>query len=250
MRNWLFGWYIVEYEQKGADRANYGAQLIPNLAKKLKGQIKGSSFTNLNLCRQFYQSYPKMIQTPPEQLPPLTRPEPDKNDQSMAMSPTLSSESDGAIMSNDTIQTLSEQLTARLQLSWSHYVFLAKIENSEEQSFYEIESINAGWSIRELERQFNSGLYERLALSRDKGGIPRNSFSPMQSRWPVAPLWIYRLFLFGYFPRPKVDIKMGESQDLNAGTTEAPCAEELKRPIAQGPRRFISEFYNAGVSRP
>jgi len=171
IRNWLFGWYIVEYEQRGADRADYGTQLIRNLAEKLKGQIKGCSFTNLNLCRQFYQSYPKMIQTPPEQSPPLAPPESGKVDKDTVMSPTSSCESGGTIMSADIIQTLSEQLTTRLRLSWSHYVFLVKIEDSDERSFYEIESINAAWSIRELERQFNSGLYERLALSRDKAGI-------------------------------------------------------------------------------
>ena len=74
-------------------------------------------------------------------------------------------------MSADIIQTLSEQLTTRLRLSWSHYVFLVKIEDSDERSCFEIESINAAWSIRDLERQFNTGLYERLALSRDKAGI-------------------------------------------------------------------------------
>jgi len=127
IRNWLFGWYIVEYEQRGADRADYGTQLIRNLAEKLKGQIKGCSFTNLNLCRQFYQSYPKMIQTPPEQLAPLTSPESGKDVKNTAMSPILSGESDGTIMASDIIQTLSEQLTARLQLSWSHYVFLSAL---------------------------------------------------------------------------------------------------------------------------
>lgn len=56
-------------------------------------------------------------------------------------------------------------------LSWSQYIFLMGIKNREERSFYEIEAAAQGWSVRELKRQFNSGLYERLALSRDKEGI-------------------------------------------------------------------------------
>jgi len=56
-------------------------------------------------------------------------------------------------------------------LSWTHYVFLTGIDNSDERRFYEIEAANQGWSVRELKRQFDSSLYERLALSRDKEGI-------------------------------------------------------------------------------
>jgi len=58
-----------------------------------------------------------------------------------------------------------------LKLSWSHYVFLMGIKNPDERSFYEIEAAEQGWSLRELKRQYNSGLYERLALSRDKNGV-------------------------------------------------------------------------------
>jgi predicted nuclease of restriction endonuclease-like (RecB) superfamily len=58
-------------------------------------------------------------------------------------------------------------------LSWSHYVFLLGAKNADERSFYEIEATNQNWTVRELKRQFNSGLYERLALSRDKEGIRR-----------------------------------------------------------------------------
>ncbi|SPF38062.1 hypothetical protein SBA4_2120044 [Candidatus Sulfopaludibacter sp. SbA4] len=58
-------------------------------------------------------------------------------------------------------------------LSWSHYVFLLRVKNPNERSFYEIESNEQNWTVRELKRQFNSGLYERLALSRDKEGIRR-----------------------------------------------------------------------------
>ncbi len=68
-------------------------------------------------------------------------------------------------------QTLSDQFTPQFTLSWSHYVFLMNIDNRDERRFYEIESGQNQWSLSELKRQFNSGIYERLALSRDKKGV-------------------------------------------------------------------------------
>lgn len=64
-----------------------------------------------------------------------------------------------------------KQLSNKFNLSWSHYTFLMTVRNIEERSFYEIEAVDQGWSLKELKRQFDSGLYERLALSRDKDSI-------------------------------------------------------------------------------
>ncbi len=66
---------------------------------------------------------------------------------------------------------IAQTVSAQFTLSWSHYVFLMGIKDGAERDFYEIETTSQGWSLRELKRQFNSGLYERLALSRDKDGI-------------------------------------------------------------------------------
>ena len=66
------------------------------------------------------------------------------------------------------VQTLSTELSKRFTLSWSHYVTLLSIDNPEERRFYEIEAAQNQWSVRELDRQIASSLYERLALSRDK----------------------------------------------------------------------------------
>ncbi|WP_366143464.1 PDDEXK nuclease domain-containing protein [Rhodoferax sp.] len=71
------------------------------------------------------------------------------------------------------VQTLSGQSDRAFSLSWSHYVFLLGIKKVEERSFYEIEAASENWTLRELKRQFQSGLYERLALSRDQDGIRR-----------------------------------------------------------------------------
>jgi predicted nuclease of restriction endonuclease-like (RecB) superfamily len=65
----------------------------------------------------------------------------------------------------------SETLSRNFKLSWSHYIFLTRINNPDERNFYEIESIENSWSLRELKRQFNSGLFERLLLSKDKSKV-------------------------------------------------------------------------------
>ncbi len=121
---------IVEEEQKGKKRAEYGKQIIKELSQKLTREFgKGFSTTNLKQMRQFYLTYSKS-------------------------------------------QTLSDQFEKfDFQLSWSHYLFLMKVDNPDERKFYEIESISNGWSLRELQRQFDTALFERLVLSRDKKGI-------------------------------------------------------------------------------
>ncbi len=113
---------IVEEEQKGKSRADYGKELLKNLSIELTKEFgKGFSVANLKNMRQFYLAF--------------------KNRQ------TASSE---------------------FKLSYSHYIFLSRIKNDDERNFYEIEAIKNGWSLRELRRQFDSALYERLALSKDK----------------------------------------------------------------------------------
>jgi len=121
---------IVEEEQKGKERAEYGKQIIKELSQRLTYEFgKGFSATNLKQMRQFYLTYSKS-------------------------------------------QTLSDQLKKiDFQLSWSHYLFLMKVDNPDERKFYEIEAINNGWSLRELQRQFDTALFERLVLSQDKKGI-------------------------------------------------------------------------------
>jgi len=69
----------------------------------------------------------------------------------------------------------SETVSRKFKLSWSHYIFLTRIASEQERNFYEIESTNNNWSLRELRRQFDSGLFERLALSRDKEAVQRLS---------------------------------------------------------------------------
>jgi len=147
VRNWLFGWYIVEYEQLGEDRAEYGSKLIARLSSQLR--IRGTSPTNLKKFRQFYREYP--IRQP------------------------TAVESESALTLTNNWRSVSEELFGRFSLSWTHYATLLTIQDPNERRFYELEALDGGWGKRELARQISSSLYERLALSRDKGEIRRLS---------------------------------------------------------------------------
>ncbi len=155
IRNWLFGWYIVEFEQHGADRAEYGSKFIETLSNRLKPlKIKGSSATRLKLYRSFYQKYQTIG-------PALS----DKSS-ALAIRPTLSVES-----FQQHFDTIIKHLANQFKIGWSHYVTLQTIRSVEERKFYELETIENNWSIRELQRQIGASLYERLALSRDKDKV-------------------------------------------------------------------------------
>jgi len=97
--------------------------------------------------------------------------------QSLSGKPQILSEEFGFVR-------ISQTLSAKFPLSWSHYLFLMGISNPDERRFYELEAASEGWSLRELKRQFASSLYERLALSRDKAGVKElsESASPFLTR--------------------------------------------------------------------
>jgi predicted nuclease of restriction endonuclease-like (RecB) superfamily len=146
IRNWLVGFYLVEFEQNGAERAAYGDNLLPTVAKNMK--IKGFSASDLSRYRQFYLTYPNILAT-------------------------LSQESLKQLDANTILATVSQDSTNSKthllsQLSFSHFRELIKIEKDLKRSFYETEAIKGTWSVRELQRQINSLYYERSALSKDK----------------------------------------------------------------------------------
>ena len=136
------GRMIVEEEQHGENRAAYGKQLLKELSAYLTNAFgKGYSAENLKLMRRFYNVYSK------DQI-------------------------------GETVFTQFENLPAvstgrKFYLSWSHYLKLMRIDNVDERHFYEIESVKNDWSLTELKRQYNSSLYERIALSTDKDKVYR-----------------------------------------------------------------------------
>ena len=141
---------IIEQEQEGEKRAEYGKELIKELANKLIIEFgNGFSERNLAYMRQFFLNY---------------------KDRKRAILQTVSAKSEEGQMAPAKLGK-TEVLSQKFSLSWSHYIFLLGIDNEQERNFYEIEATEQNWSLRELKRQFNSSLYERLSLSRDKKGI-------------------------------------------------------------------------------
>lgn len=142
------GKLIVEEEQEGKERAEYGKAVLKELSQKLADEFgKGYSVYNLERMRNFYLVFRNRI-AETEKSASVMR----KSDEEKSASPM-------------------RKIESPFILSWTHYLQLIKIENEEERRFYEIEAVNNNWSVRELERQYDSSLYERLVLSRDKEGI-------------------------------------------------------------------------------
>lgn len=133
---WAIGQRIVEKEQQGKERADYGTYLIKRLAQEIEPEY-GSGFgeRQLKFCRQFYKTYPN-----------------------------------GNAL--------------RSQLNWSQYRMLIQISDPDKREYYELEAVNEGWTGRQLERQINSMLYERLLLSNDKESVLAVA---RKERTPEAP---------------------------------------------------------------
>ena len=150
------GRYIVEDEQKGNYRAEYGKQVIKLLSKKLEDKFgDGWSVDTLTRCRKFYGIY-----------------------STASISATVLPKLGTAVDSTDFGSSVAEIQPSspephKFVLSWSHYLILMRIKDANARSFYEIECAKQNWSIRWLQRQVNSSLYERLALSKDKDEVIR-----------------------------------------------------------------------------
>ncbi|MEI6518515.1 MAG: PDDEXK nuclease domain-containing protein [bacterium] len=167
VRNWLFGWYIVEFEQGGSNRSElYGKKLIDRLTESLKAHgIKGVSATNLRKSREFYSVYSQIQQALPVESIEVSS----EQEKILQILPAKYPLTNAVPLEN--LQKITTQLASKFILGWTHYVTLLTLSDPNERRFYEIEAHKSSWGARELERQIASSLYERLALSRDKSGI-------------------------------------------------------------------------------
>ncbi len=158
---WLIGRRIVEFEQAGRTRADYGAKLLKHLAENLTAKFgRGFSERNLEQMRLFYLSWP-ISQTLSAKFSDESR-----NPEIHGICQTPSGKS----------QTLSaesflETASKRFPLPWSAYVRLLSVKNENARAFYQTEALRGGWSIRQLDRQINSQFYERTALSKNKAAM-------------------------------------------------------------------------------
>lgn len=138
------GRYIVETEQEGSNRAQYGKHVLEELSERLTERFgSGWSYPNLRKIRQFYLVYSNLINS--------------------------DYQNEDVNLINGDYQNQAPKFT----LSWTHYLILMTIDNPDARSFYEVECTQQQWSVRQLSRQVGSSLYERLALSRNKDEVMR-----------------------------------------------------------------------------
>lgn len=151
------GQYIVEYEQEGNIRAQYGKQVLKSLSERLTARFgAGWSYANMKNIRQFYIVYSDRLTSGYPILP-------EKANQRLANHTDYSG----------TTNSINMLPGNSFSLSWSHYLILMRVDNPAARSFYEIECAQQQWSKRQLSRQVGSSLYERLALSRNKDEVKR-----------------------------------------------------------------------------
>jgi predicted nuclease of restriction endonuclease-like (RecB) superfamily len=150
LRNWCIGFYIVEFEQNGEDRAKYGTTLIANIAKSI--QIKGLTAPELSRCRQFYNLYPEILGTKTqESLRNITNGKTTKQ-----------------ILGSVTQELQNNENQLIFSISYTHFVELIKIDNPVKRKYFELLVLKAHLSVRDLKREIASLSYERLGMAADK----------------------------------------------------------------------------------
>lgn len=169
MRNWLIGYYIVEFEQKGKDRAQYGDKLLKRL--EVRVGKPGLTVTTFKLSRSFYRLYPQMS--------------------NLFVTPVPISERIGATMSH---QFISSPETLISKLSFSHIRELLSINEPLVRYFYEQECMRCTWSVRELRRQIETNLHIRIGLSRN----PEECLSPYKNGSDSVQLQIREPYTFEF----------------------------------------------------
>jgi len=175
---WEIGRRIVEYEQGGQSRAEYGEGLLARLSADLTAHFgRGFGVVNLSQMKRFYLLWPLqwIFQTPSEesQLSHISA-TPSRKSLASQNRQTPSSKSDKKILQTVSAESSLAQIGARFPLPWSAYVRLLAVRNVHARRFYETEALRGGWSVRQLDRQIDSQFYERTALSRNKAAMLKN----------------------------------------------------------------------------
>jgi hypothetical protein len=171
LRNWLIGWYIAEYELRGADRAQYGEMLLANLSLQLIATgVSRTEERELRRYRQFYQTYPQIRESlTPELKKKLALP---------------TKRSVGQIRESATPESAVSGKELITKLSFSHIAELLALDDTRKRTFYESECIRGNWSVRELKRQIASLFFERSGLSRNKAKLAKLARSDAETSSP------------------------------------------------------------------
>src|SRR3990172_4486758 len=200
---WEIGRRIVDYEQRGKSKADYGKQVIDRLAVDLTERFgRGFRRSNLFQIRAFYLAYPNILQT-------------------------ASAKSEAQIVQTVSGQLSLKDVSARFPLPWSHYVRLMSVKNPEGRSFYETEALRCGWSLPQLDRQISTLYYERTALSSNKAAMlkrgekPRHEDAITPEEEIKDPLILEFLGLKDEYSESEmlvvIDLKLGKFTHADAG---------------------------------
>jgi predicted nuclease of restriction endonuclease-like (RecB) superfamily len=181
LRNWLIGWYIAEYELRGADRAQYGEKLLANLAVQLTGfGVSRAEERELRRYRRFYQTYPQIRESVTPELK-----------KRLALTAIRGH---AMIRESATPESRLSGKDVVTKLSFTHIAELLAIQDARKRSFYETECIRGNWSVRELKRQIASLYFERSGLSHDKeklAALTQAKSEPAEPRLTVRDPYIF-----------------------------------------------------------
>ena len=260
---WLTGYYIVEYEQKGEDRAKYGEKLIQNLAKQLGS--KKFSVTTLKIYRQFYVTYPQLASPVAKFLDnhlaigqsatdQLVLPE----NQSIEKSQSLTDQFIVPTTAQKALPVLVDSFSIFNRLSFTHLVALLPIADPLERAFYETMAIKGTWSSRELERQIDSNYYIRTGWSKQ----PDQLVNIVQGKAEIAtlPVDIKSPFVFEFLGLKAKDVieesdletaLMDNLQDFILELGMGFCFEERQKKLLIDDRYYKADlvFYHRVLKR-
>ena len=164
MRNWLYGYYIIEFEQHGKDRAEYGTQLLKRLEERVNR--KGLTETLFKNSRKFYRLYPQMVENIIGVISPTVSDKLLESKDASGLCDTQMTENEHIENSptvSDGFRTTGQMIISRL--SFSHIVEIMTVDDPLARFFYEQECIKCTWSVRELRRQISTNLYVRTGIS-------------------------------------------------------------------------------------
>jgi len=167
---WEIGRRIVEYEQRGKVRAEYGEQLLNRLSADLKASYgRGFSARNLRQMRTFYLNW-VICQAPSGKFEARVKLD-EESVGPQAKRQTLSAKSEQSVVPVQVASAAGVSLTDVFPLSWSQYVRLMSVENARARAFYETEAVRGGWSVRQLDRQISTQFYDRAVRSKDPNAL-------------------------------------------------------------------------------
>ncbi len=164
MRNWLYGYYIIEFEQHGKDRAEYGTQLLKRLEERVNR--KGLTETLFKNSRKFYRLYPQMVENLIGVISPTVSDKLLESKDASGLCDTQMTENEHVEKSptvSDGFRTTGQMIISRM--SFSHIVEIMTVDDPLARYFYEQECIKCTWSVRELRRQISTNLYVRTGIS-------------------------------------------------------------------------------------